>query len=122
MGTVLSTMWTGDINLSYLTAINEKYSFNAFAETVFTGNRVDLSFPAGVTDTQTPLPSYTLTNVRAGVTSRDGRSAFLFVNNVTNKQASLDNMIQLTLSSPEYNRVETNQPLTVGVDLSYRFR
>jgi len=31
-------------------------------------------------------------------------------------------MIQLTLSSPEYNRMETNQPLTIGVDLSYRFR
>ena len=31
-------------------------------------------------------------------------------------------MIQLTLPSPEYNRVETNQPLTIRVDLSYRFR
>src|ERR1017187_3785634 len=122
MGTVLSTMWTGDINLSYLTAINEKYSFNAFAETVFTGNRVDLSFPAGVTDTQTPLPSYTLTNVRAGVPARGGRRACFCVNNAPTKQASLDNMIQLPLSSTEYNRVETNQPLTVGVDLSYLFR
>ncbi|MGO9993599.1 MAG: hypothetical protein ACLPTF_13950, partial [Steroidobacteraceae bacterium] len=46
----------------------------------------------------------------------------VFANNVTNKHASLDNMIQLTLPSPEYNRVETNQPLTIGVDLSYRFR
>lgn len=27
--------------------------------------------------------------------------------NVTNKHASLDNMIQMTLPSPEYNRVET---------------
>ena len=33
-----------------------------------------------------------------------------------------NSMIQLTLPSPEYNRVETNQPLTIGVDLSYRFR
>jgi hypothetical protein len=37
------------------------------------------------------------------------------------KRASRDNMTQLTLASPEYNRVETNQPLTVGVDLSYCF-
>jgi iron complex outermembrane receptor protein len=114
-------IWTADINLNYHTAITEKYAFNALAETAFTGNRVDLSFPGGVTDTQTPLPSYTLTNLRAGITSGDGWSAFLFANNVTNKHATLDNMIQLTLPSPEYNRVETNQPLTVGVDLSYRF-
>jgi len=115
-------VWTGDLNLSYLTPISDKYSFNAYAESVFTGNRVDLSFPGGVTDTQTPLPSYTLTNLRAGITSREGWSAYLFANNVFNKHASLDNMIQLTLSSPEYNRMETNQPLTIGVDLSYRFR
>ncbi|MGO8855108.1 MAG: TonB-dependent receptor, partial [Steroidobacteraceae bacterium] len=115
-------VWTGDLNLSYLTAITDKYSFNAYAESVFTGNRVDLSFPGGVTDTQTPVPSYTLTNLRAGITSRDGWSTFIFANNVTNKHASLDNMIQLTLPSPEYNRVETNQPLTIGVDLAYRFR
>jgi outer membrane receptor protein involved in Fe transport len=114
-------VWTGDINLNYLTALTDTYSLNAFAESVFTGNRVDLSFPGGVTDTQTPVPSYTLTNMRAGITSRAGWGAYLFANNVTNKHASLDNMIQLTLPNPSYNRVETNQPLTVGVDLSYRF-
>jgi len=74
-------VWTGDLNLSYLTAIT-----------------------------------------RAGITSRDGWSTFIFANNVTNKHASLDNMIQLTLPSPEYNRVQTNQPLTIGIGLSYRFR
>jgi iron complex outermembrane recepter protein len=113
--------WTGDINLNYQTAINEKLSFSALAENVFTGNRVDLTFPGGVTDTQTPVPSYDLTNIRAGITSTDRWSAFLFANNVTNKHANLDNMIQLTLANASYNRVESNQPLTIGVDLSYRF-
>ena len=28
---------------------------------------------------------------------------------------------QLTLGNPSFNRVVTNQPLTIGVDLSYKF-
>jgi iron complex outermembrane receptor protein len=115
-------VWTADLNLSYRTAINDKHSFNALAESVFTGNRVDLSFPGGISDTQTPLPSYTLTNMRVGITSDDGWSAFLFANNVFNKQAWLDNVVQLTLANASFNRVATNPPLTVGVDLSYHFR
>jgi iron complex outermembrane receptor protein len=114
--------WTGDINLKYYTPINEKYAFNALAENVYTGGRVDLSFPGGVSDTQTPLPGYDLTNMRAGITSSDGWGASLFADNVFNKHASLENMVELTLANASYNRVSTNQPLTIGVDLSYHFR
>jgi hypothetical protein len=38
-----------------------------------------------------------------------------------NKQAYLENMTQLTLTNASFNRVITNQPLTIGVDLTYTF-
>jgi hypothetical protein len=45
----------------------------------------------------------------------------VFANNVFNKQAYLENMTQLTLANASYNRVITNQPLTIGADLTYTF-
>jgi hypothetical protein len=62
-----------------------------------------------------------LTNIRAGIHSGAGWGASLFANNVFNKQAFLENMTELTLTNASFNRVITNQPLTVGVDLTYAF-
>ncbi len=112
---------TATVGLNYHTPINEKYDLFARAENVYTGTRVDLTFPGGFPDTQSPLPSYDLTNLRVGVNADAGWSATLFANNVTNKKAYLENMVQLTLANSSFNRVATNQPLTVGVDLSYHF-
>jgi outer membrane receptor protein involved in Fe transport len=67
------------------------------------------------------LPGYSLTNVRVGIQSTDHWSASLFVNNVTNKHAELENLYQENEPSPAYNRIITNQPLTAGVDLTYRY-
>jgi hypothetical protein len=47
--------------------------------------------------------------------------ASFFVNNVFNKHAQVDNIFIQTLYSSAFNRVVTNQPLTSGVDLTYRF-
>jgi hypothetical protein len=59
--------------------------------------------------------------VRAGIRSESGWGVALFANNVFNKQAYLENMTELTLTNASFNRVITNQPLTVGVDLTYAF-
>jgi hypothetical protein len=45
----------------------------------------------------------------------------LFVNNAFNGQAQLENLFQETLPSAAFNRVISNQPLTAGADLTYRF-
>jgi hypothetical protein len=45
----------------------------------------------------------------------------LFVNNVTNKRALLNNVTQAAVNLPDYNRIAVSQPLTVGIDLNYRF-
>jgi hypothetical protein len=66
------------------------------------------------------LPSYALTNIRAGTQSSSGWAAALFANNLFNKQAQLESLWQETLPSASFNRIVTNQPLTVGIDLTYR--
>jgi iron complex outermembrane recepter protein len=67
------------------------------------------------------LPSYDLTNLRAGV---DGGhwSAVLFVNNVTDKRALLNNITQDASNLADFNRVAVSQPRTTGIDLNYRFK
>ena len=45
----------------------------------------------------------------------------MFVNNLTNKEALLDPEPQIVLQIPAYVRYLVNRPLTVGVDVSYKF-
>ncbi len=113
--------FTASVNLSYHTPLTERYELVARAENVYTGTRVDLTFPGGFPNTQTPLPGYDLTNIRVGIAADAGWSATLFANNVFDKRASLENTVQLTLANAAFNRVATNQPLTIGIDASYRF-
>jgi iron complex outermembrane receptor protein len=113
---------TADVNLTYSHALTEKYQFTARVENTYVASRLDLTFPPGFgTGKLTSLPSYDLTNIRAGIHSDAGWGAALFANNLFNKQAYLENMTQLTLTNASFNRVITNQPLTIGVDLTYTF-
>jgi outer membrane receptor protein involved in Fe transport len=64
------------------------------------------------------LPSYDIANVRIGLTA-DRWSAFLFVNNVTNKMADLSYAHDYALDFPSVALVATNQPRTIGVTLEY---
>jgi len=112
--------FTASVNLSYHAPINDRLDLIARLENVYTGTRVDLTFPGGSPNTQTPLPVYDLTNVRVGL-GADRWTASLFVNNLLNKKTSLENIVQLTLANAAFNRVATSQPLTAGVDLSYHF-
>ena len=114
---------TSDADLTYETALTDKYTFTARLENSYVGQRYSLSFPVGHTlnGAYTPLPAYDLTNIRFGIQSSDGWTASLFVNNLFNTQAQLENLLQETLPSAAFNRILTNQPLTGGIDLSYHF-
>jgi outer membrane receptor protein involved in Fe transport len=114
---------TADVILSYLKPLNDKYTFTGRLETSYTGSRYSLTFPVPVQfiGAYTQLPGYSLTNIRAGIQSRDHWSATLFVNNLTNKHAQLEALYVENEPSAAYNRTITNQPLTAGIDLSYRF-
>ena len=43
------------------------------------------------------------------------------MNNAFNKQASLEFLYSETQPSAAFNRVVSNQPMTGGVDITYRF-
>ena len=116
----------GNLNLSYSTPVMKKYVFKAEAETVYVGPRYSLSFlyyPGYVESGEyTQLSGYELTNFRVGIASQqDDWSVTLFVNNAFNKQASLEYLYSETQPSAAFNRVVSNQPLTGGIDITYRF-
>jgi outer membrane receptor protein involved in Fe transport len=114
---------SGNAALSYTRALGSAYTLTARLEATYTGPRYSISFPDPYefTGTYIQLPSYTLANIRIGVEFRDKWSATAFVNNVTNKQAQLESMFTENEPQPSFTRIETNQPLTAGIDLSYRF-
>ena len=45
----------------------------------------------------------------------------MFVNNLTNKHAQLESMFTGKEPQPDFTPIVTNQPLTGGVELTYRF-
>jgi iron complex outermembrane recepter protein len=114
---------SGTAALSYSRRLGSAYTFTARLENSYTGPRYSISFPNPYqfTGTYTQLPAYDLINLRVGVKSRDTWSATLFVNNLTNKHAQLESMFTENEPQPDFTRIETNQPLTAGVDLTYRF-
>jgi outer membrane receptor protein involved in Fe transport len=114
---------TGDVQLSYTHALSDKLLFTAMIDTSYVSPRASISFNYGfVTNgTYNKLPGYELTNLRAGIQSEDGWTLALFCNNVFNTHAQLDNLLQETLPSAAFNRIITNQPLTAGLDLTYKF-
>jgi iron complex outermembrane recepter protein len=109
--------WTGNLRLSYDKPLpsSDNYSFLARLENTYTGARIDATYTP-----ITALPPNDLTNARVGLSSRSW-TAWIFVDNVFNKHAALENATALSFYVPDYNRVLTNQPLTAGVDLNVRF-
>ena len=86
-------------------------------------SRLTNSYVSGIQDitfTRNSLPAYDLVSLRAGVES--GRwSAVAFADNLTNKMALLSDTGALSANISILNRVATNQPRTIGVDLSFKF-
>jgi iron complex outermembrane receptor protein len=113
----------GTVALVYFRPLNDYYSFTARVETTYTGRRYSLSFPNPyeASGEYIPMAAYALTNMRAGLQFGDRYTASLFVNNVLNKHAQLESMFTENEPQPDFTRIETNQPLTAGIDLSFRF-
>jgi iron complex outermembrane recepter protein len=107
--------WSGTVGLSYRHDIAEQLALTARAESTYVGSRTDATFYIN------NLPSYDLTNLRAGVDG--GRwSAVLFINNVADKRALLNNITQDANNLGDLNRVAVSQPRTTGIDLNYKFK
>jgi iron complex outermembrane recepter protein len=114
---------SGTVSLNYSKALGGSYTFTARLENSYTGPRYSIFFsdPYEFTGTYRQLPGYDLVNARAALKFRDAWSATLFVNNLTNKHAQLESMFTENEPQPSFTRIETNQPLTAGIDLTYRF-
>jgi iron complex outermembrane recepter protein len=106
--------WTSSASIAYRHSFTDQLAVLARADNTYVGSRTDETYSIN------QLPSYDLTNVRAGLDG--GRwSAILFLNNVADKRALLNNITQDAVNVPTFNRVAVTQPRTVGVDLNYRF-
>jgi outer membrane receptor protein involved in Fe transport len=114
---------SGTAALTYLVPLNGSYTFSARLENTYTGRRYSLAFqnPYEASGVYIPMAAYALTHIRAGIQLRDTWSATLFVNNLCNKRAQLESMFTENEPQPDFTRIETNQPLTAGIDINLRF-
>ena len=106
--------WTASASIAYRHSLTDRLAFTARADNTYVGSRTDETFAINT------LPSYDLTNARAGIEG-DNWSAVLFVNNVADKRALLNDVTQDAVNIPTYNRIAVSQPRTAGIDISYRF-
>jgi iron complex outermembrane recepter protein len=113
----------GTAALSYSKQLGSSCIFTARMENSYTGSRYSIFFsnPFEFTGTYRQLPGYDLINVRAGVKFHDKWGVTAFINNLANKRAQLESMFTENEPQPSFTRIETNQPLTAGLDLNYRF-
>ncbi len=110
--------YTADVTLDYDHALDGTYPLVSRLDYIYTGDRYDL---VAINQGQMwRLPSYDLINLRVGVKSTAGWNAALFCTNISNKHAALENMTALNLANPDFNRVITNQPRTVGVEFFFK--
>ena len=107
--------WTGSIFVNYTHDLPAGYRLDARVENSYVGTRVEANYSQFQR-----LPSYDLTNLRVSA-NKANYSVALFVNNILNKKAWLSYNDSLSLNMPEYSRVATNQPLTIGLDFNYHF-
>jgi iron complex outermembrane recepter protein len=106
--------WTADSSIAYRVPMDQDRNFVIRANNSYVGSVQDITF------TRNTLPAYDLVTVRLGVEA-DRWSVYLFSDNLTNKAALLSDTGALSANVPIFNRVATNQPRTIGVDLNYHF-
>lgn len=107
--------WTDSTSIVFHHPVSERYELVLRATNDYVGPMTDVSYVVN------NVPGRDLLSLRGGVLSGDDLSAFLFIDNATNRRAILGNSISLSVNGPSFNRVVTNQPRTIGIDLTYRF-
>jgi outer membrane receptor protein involved in Fe transport len=105
---------TANTTLSYKQPLDSTRSLVARINNSYVDSIQDITFARNT------LPAYDLVNLRLGLEG-DRWSAFLFTDNLTNKLALLGDTNALSANVPIFNRITTNQPRTIGADLTYRF-
>jgi outer membrane receptor protein involved in Fe transport len=106
--------YTSNTTLVYSHRLNDMYRLIGRITNSYVGSMQDITYARNT------LPSYDLVDLRAGLLTEKW-SAYLFVNNATNTHALLSDTGALSANVETFNRVTTNQPSTIGVDLSYKY-
>lgn len=107
--------YTETTSLTYTKPINGDLKFSARLNNSYVGQSTDIDFTYGT------LPSYDLVGLRFGLIG-EKLSGFLFADNLTDKRAQLGiNTTAFSYTIPSLIRVATNQPRTIGLDLTYKF-
>jgi len=106
--------WTSSVSLAYHHDIADNLALISRIENNYVAGHTDATFAIN------HLPSYDLTNLRAGVEGAHW-SAVLFATNLFNVKALLTDAPAINVNAATFNRIAVSQPLTIGVDLNYRF-
>jgi iron complex outermembrane recepter protein len=107
--------YTETTSLTYETPVSDSYKFMARVNNSYVGESTDIEY------TYATLPAYDLVGLRFGLISNK-LSGYVFADNLTNKHAELGiNTTGFSWTIPSLERVVTNQPRTVGVDIKYNF-
>ena len=107
--------YTAMASLSYVTPINTDLKLSLRVNDSLVGQATDIAY------TYETLKSYSLVGARIGILG-DKWSAFLFGENLGNTHAELGvNTSSFAFQAPSLVRVATNQPRTVGLDVTYKF-
>jgi outer membrane receptor protein involved in Fe transport len=105
--------WTETTSIVYRHPISDDYAVVLRGTNEYTGTMHDVTFNQNI------VPSRDLVNFRMGWASDRKVSTFFFVNNIFDKRADRGDPEEISFFVPAINRVVTNQPRTVGLELNY---
>jgi len=107
--------WTASTALNYSQTVGNGLVLTARASAAYVGNRIDVTYGTN------KLPPYTIANARLKVAGAHWSGA-LFVDNLANVRASINDINSLAANLPTYNRISTNQPRTIGLEVHYNLK
>jgi iron complex outermembrane receptor protein len=107
--------YTGSAALTYTRPIAHDLKLAARLSGTYSGPLTDVVL------NYVNVPGYGIANIRFGALASSW-TAYLYADNITNKQAALTaNNTSFSTNMPSLVRYSTNQPRTVGVEVSYHF-
>jgi len=106
--------YTGSAALVYEHPAFGPYNFQARISEDYVGPIVDVTYSLN------QLPGYNLASLRLGLVSSK-LSGYFFIKNLGDVRAALSDTNSLGANLPTFNRVATNQPRTIGINLAYHF-
>ncbi|WP_142785473.1 TonB-dependent receptor [Changchengzhania lutea] len=109
---------TGNLNAEYNKVLSNNNTIYATAGLQYVGERFGTYEPE--LEPELIFPEYTLLNARVGYVFSNFEVA-VFGRNLTNKQANFGNIQSFGAILPGRQRYSTNRPLTMGLNLKYKF-